>query len=100
RHRGATRRPRLRNTRAEGVAAGVLPGTDVCLSGVTVPIIIANRLAGGIVVESFEREHAFGESEVRLLETIAGGMGVALENARLFDETQRLFKESEQRAAE
>ena len=27
-------------------------------------------------------------------------MGVALENARLFDETQRLFKESEQRAAE
>ena len=27
-------------------------------------------------------------------------MSVALENARLFDETQRLFKESEQRAAE
>ena len=27
-------------------------------------------------------------------------MGAALENARLFDETQRLFKESEQRAAE
>ena len=27
-------------------------------------------------------------------------MTVALENARLFDETQRLFKESEQRAAE
>ena len=27
-------------------------------------------------------------------------MGVALQNARLFDETQRLLKESEQRAAE
>ena len=27
-------------------------------------------------------------------------MSVALENARLFDETQRLFKETEQRAAE
>ena len=27
-------------------------------------------------------------------------MGVALENARLFDETQRLLKETEQRAAE
>jgi len=27
-------------------------------------------------------------------------LGVALENARLFDETQRLLKESEQRAAE
>ena len=32
--------------------------------------------------------------------TVAASMGVALENARLFDETQRLFKESEQRAAE
>src|SRR5262249_23248873 len=35
-----------------------------------------------------------------LLQTLANSMSVALENARLFDETQRLFKESEQRAAE
>src|SRR5207244_8571195 len=39
-------------------------------------------------------------SDVRLLQTLANAMSVALENARLFDETQRLFKESEQRAAE
>ena len=37
---------------------------------------------------------------MRLLETVAASMGIALENARLFDETQRLFQESEQRAAE
>ena len=53
-----------------------------------------------IVLEDYEREHAFGESEVRLLSTVAASMGVALENARLFDETQRLLKETEQRAAE
>ena len=47
-----------------------------------------------------EREHAFSDSDVRLLQTLANSMSVALENARLFDETQRLFKESEQRAAE
>jgi signal transduction histidine kinase/DNA-binding response OmpR family regulator len=35
-----------------------------------------------------------------LLQTLAGSMSVALENARLFDETQRLLKETEQRAAE
>ena len=34
------------------------------------------------------------------VQTLASSMSVALENARLFDETQRLFKETEQRAAE
>ena len=53
-----------------------------------------------IVLENYERENAFGESEVRLLTTVAASMGVALENARLFDETQRLLKETEQRNAE
>ncbi len=47
-----------------------------------------------------EREHAFSESDVRLLQTLANSMSVALENARLFDETQRLLKETEQRNAE
>src|SRR4029077_14955818 len=42
----------------------------------------------------------FGESDVRLLQTLANAMSVALENARLFDETQRLFKAEQQRAAE
>src|SRR5207248_3492698 len=53
-----------------------------------------------IVLEDYEREDAFGEAEVRLLSTVAASMGVALENARLFDETQRLLKETEQRNAE
>ena len=45
-------------------------------------------------------KHAFSDSDVRLLNTLANAMSVALENARLFDETQRLLKETEQRAAE
>ena len=46
-------------------------------------------MLGSIVLENYERENAFGEAEVRLLSTVAASMGVALENARLFDETQR-----------
>ena len=52
------------------------------------------------MLENHERENAFGEAEVRLLTTVSDSMGVALENARLFDETQRLLKETEQRNAE
>ena len=46
------------------------------------------------------KEHAFDQNNLRLLVTLTNSMTVALENARLFDETQRLLKETEQRAAE
>ncbi|MFO1326712.1 MAG: GAF domain-containing protein [Rubrivivax sp.] len=97
-----TRRPRVLNSPAEMDAAGsvTLPGTDRAKSLVKVPIIVGDRLLGLIADENHEREQAYGEAEVRLLETIASSMGVALENARLFDETQRLLKETEQRNAE
>ena len=77
-----------------------MPGTDQGLSGVTVPIVSSDRVIGSISLENFERENAFGESELRLLTTIAASLGTALENARLFAETQRLLKETEQRNAE
>src|SRR5260221_8995839 len=53
-----------------------------------------------IQMADMDRGHAFTAADVRLLQTLATSMSVALENARLFDETQRLLKETEQRAAE
>jgi GAF domain-containing protein len=96
----ARREPRILNTVAETTAGGVLPGTDVAKSAVIMPIIGSDRVIGSIVVENHEREYAFDESNVRLLGTVASSMGIALENARLFDETERLLKETEQRNAE
>jgi signal transduction histidine kinase/CheY-like chemotaxis protein len=84
----------VRNTAAEVAAAGVAQGTECSLSTLSVKIVAADRVVGVVIVESFEREHAFGDSEVRLLQTIVASMGVALENARLFDETQRRARES------
>src|SRR5438270_9583025 len=69
-------------------------------SFVMVPLIAGEQVRGMINLINMEREHAFSDSDVRLLHTLATSMGVALQNARLFDETQRLLKESEQRAAE
>jgi PAS domain S-box-containing protein len=53
-----------------------------------------------LTLQDMDGERTFSDSDVRLLETLANSMGVALENARLFDETQRLLSETEQRAAE
>ena len=78
----------------------VIPGTDQGLSGVVVPIIGSDRVIGCILLEDYEKENAYSESDVRLLQTVASSMGVALENARLFEETQRLLEETEKRAAE
>ncbi|HNF36800.1 MAG TPA: GAF domain-containing protein, partial [Anaerolineales bacterium] len=97
-----TRQPFVRNTLAEREALGLnlLPGTEAAKSSVNVPIIGSDRVIGAIIVQSHEREYAFSEAQVRLLQTVAASMGVSLENARLFDETQRLLKVTEDRAAE
>ena len=69
-------------------------------SVVFVPLVAGDQARGLINLASMEQEHAFSDSDVRLLQTLANSMSVALENARLFDETQRLLKETEQRDAE
>ena len=69
-------------------------------SAVFVPLMVNNQPRGLLVLGNVEREHAFSNSDVRLFQTLVNGMSTALESARLFDETQRLLKETEQRAAE
>src|SRR5258706_7930326 len=69
-------------------------------SVLAVPIIVDGRALGMVCISNYETENAFDDSDVRLLQTVVSAMSVALENARLFDETQRLLKETEQRAQE
>src|SRR5438552_8458169 len=65
-----------------------------------VPLLSGNTIRGYVSIQNIDKEHAFSQADVRLLETLANSMSVALENARLFDETNRLLKETEQRTAE
>ncbi|MDM0065142.1 response regulator [Variovorax sp. J31P207] len=85
-----TRQPAVANTREEQTRAGFAPapGTDWAHSIVAVPIIGSDRVLGILGMQNHEREHAFGSHDIRLLETVAASMGLALENARLFDEMQ------------
>jgi hypothetical protein len=76
------------------------PAGDAPKSGVWMPLKSGSRAQGIVSLQNLDMENAFSDSDVRLLSTIANSMSVALENARLFEETQRLLKETEQRAAE
>src|SRR5688572_31759077 len=69
-------------------------------SAVFVPMIVGDVVKGSVSLQNVDQENAFTDSDVRLLTTLTNSMSVALENARLFDETNRLLKETEQRTAE
>ena len=86
-----TRQPSVLRNLAEMTAAGIglIEGTQQSLSIVQVPIIGIERVLGLLLIENYEREDAFSAADVRLLQTVAASMGAALENARLFDETQQ-----------
>jgi GAF domain-containing protein len=94
-----TRAPLLFGSGSEADAEGAISYGTPTESWLGVPIMAGERVIGTINLESI-RKNAFSESDVRLLSTVASNMGVALENARLFDETKRLLAETDQRAAE
>ncbi|HET7928394.1 MAG TPA: GAF domain-containing protein [Actinomycetota bacterium] len=58
-------------------------------AAVFVPLLVGDRSTGVISLQNVDREHAFTEGDVRLLTTLAGSLSVALENARLFEETRQ-----------
>ncbi len=58
-----------------------------------VPFIAAGKARGVISLQNVDHEHAFTDSDRRLLATLAGSLSVALDNARLMDETKRRVAE-------
>jgi serine phosphatase RsbU (regulator of sigma subunit) len=99
-----TRQPVLVSSNVAEEAAHLgqptLPGTITPKTWLGVPMLVGDQVTGILSLQNVEQEYAFDDSDVRLLQTMAASLSVALENARLFDETQRLLKETEQRAAE
>ncbi|GAB4401107.1 MAG: hypothetical protein OHK003_27340 [Anaerolineales bacterium] len=78
----------------------LLAGDSFPKSLIVIPILVGDQVFGSLSIQNFEQEHAFQEDDLRLLSTLAASMGISLQNARLFDESQKLLIETRQRAEE
>ncbi len=94
-----TRQPLRVALAADADALGAITSGTESNSWLGVPILSGERVIGVICLEDVEA-NAYDESDERLLSTLASSMAVALESARLFDETKRLLTETDQRNAE
>jgi GAF domain-containing protein/CheY-like chemotaxis protein len=78
--------------RAMGQATAVLQG-EPAKSVVYAPLVVGDEARGVISLQNLDRENAFSDGDVRLLSTLAASLSVALENARLIDETRQRVAE-------
>jgi diguanylate cyclase (GGDEF)-like protein len=62
--------------------------TQPARSWLGVPLLAREHVIGAVTLQSF-RPRAFAEADRRFLESVAGQIAIALENARLFAEMQR-----------
>ncbi len=61
------------------------PARSLC----AVPIFLGGKAVGVMAARSAERESQFVPRDLEVMQTVAGQLGVAIENARLFTEEQR-----------
>jgi diguanylate cyclase (GGDEF)-like protein/PAS domain S-box-containing protein len=65
-----------------------------------VPMMVGGEAIGVISVQDYEKEHAFKESDIRLLQIIGINIGIAIQNARLYASAQKEIAERTHAEAE
>lgn len=70
----------------------VVPGTELPKTWLGVPLLVGNVAVGIVSLQNLDEENAFSKSDIDLLMTLTNSMSLSLENARLFNQTERLFK--------
>ena len=73
----------------------VVPGTEVPKTWLGAPWMVGKEVRGIVSLQNLDKENAFSTSDINLLTTLTNSMSQSLENARLFDETQRLLERME-----
>ena len=70
----------------------VVPGTQLPKTWMGVPMIVNDQVVGIVSLQNLDKENAFSESDINLLSALTNSMSQSLENARLYNETQRLLR--------
>jgi PAS domain S-box-containing protein len=68
---------------------GIQPIGAMAQSWLGVPLIAADKVVGMMAVQDYAQENRYDEQDLALLCTIASQAAVAIENARLYTETER-----------
>lgn len=86
-----TRRPLLlhRPYRKGDLDLDLEPVRSPGKSFVAVPIIADDEVIGVLGLRNFQQEYAYHQDDVRLLEIVASSAAVALQNARLYEQSRR-----------
>jgi len=81
-------------------AGGISYGEETSpVSILAVPMTLGNKVIGMLSAQSYLPD-VYSEEDLQILGTLANQLAVAIQNARLFAETQRLAQELEQRVIE
>jgi len=72
---------------------------DTPLSILAVPMTLSGRTVGMLSAQSYQ-PNVYSEDDLQILSTLANQAAVAIQNGRLFNETERLARELEMRVVE
>jgi sigma-B regulation protein RsbU (phosphoserine phosphatase) len=73
--------------------------SDYAHSAIFVPLMVGAEMRGVVGIMNHEREYAFSDSDLRLLQTLVNSMSIALENARLWEQ-EKMYRKALERELE
>jgi PAS domain S-box-containing protein len=75
---------------------GETPVGEPAKSFMGVPLILGDKVLGALAIQDYHVEHRYNEHDLRLFTSLASQTAIAIQNARLFEETRK--SESELKA--
>jgi PAS domain S-box-containing protein len=85
-----------KDVRQDSRYTNLYPDKILTRSELVVPFLVGDKMSGVLDIQS-PLVNAFDDDDVRVMETVADQIAIAMENARLYDEVRRQLKDREHR---